>query len=179
MSFGINYDDAATGSDLLPKGDYEVVIKYAGEDATKGGTVYINVTMVIRNDVDQQYKNKYIWHSIWQKKEPSAADIGCGGYSYKQIQSLSKAAGLPNGKKYESLASWCEELKDKVVRVTIDHEEYKGEMQARVKWVNESKFPQCSHAWKKAAPDINPPAQTETGADYTQVQIDNNDDLPF
>ena len=52
MSFKVDHSQA--GSSELPEGEYEAIIKYAGEDATKiSRTEYINVTMVVRNDIDQ------------------------------------------------------------------------------------------------------------------------------
>ena len=90
----------STGGGIIPIGEYEVIIKSALEDVTKGGTPYINVPMIIRNDIEQPYKNAYIWHSIWHVKEPKDADKACGGYSSYGIQTISKAAGLQNGKKY-------------------------------------------------------------------------------
>lgn len=154
MEFTTDYSDVQEGG-LLPKGEYEAIIKYAGEDTTKSGTVHINVTMAIRNDINQQYKNKHIWHKLWHRKDPSPADVSCGGYSNKQIMSLSKAAGLPNGKKYGSLTDWCEELEGKCVRITVEHEEYNGEPQAKVKWVNQSKHPECRHEWKEKENDVD------------------------
>jgi len=187
MAFGVNYDEAGSENSTLPEGEYEVIIKYAGEDVTaRAKTAYINVTCVIRNDVDQQYKNKYIWHSIWQKKEKSPADLACGGYSSKQIQSLSKAAGLENGKKYESLADWCDDLKNHVIRVTTENEEYpagSGKIQTRVKWTNESKFPQCNHRWKNADVDVvedeAPAPKYAAPAQQGFEEVPSDDDLPF
>lgn len=173
MGFSTDYSEVKDGGGLLPKGEHEAIIKYAGEDTTRAGTVHINVTMVLRNDLEQPYKNKYIWHKLWHRKAPSPADIACGGYSSKQINSLSKAAGLPNGKKYESLADWCEELGDKCVRITVEHEEYQGKTQAKVKWVNESKHRECRHVWKTEAGEAS-----EDGAAFVPLD-ENDDDLPF
>jgi hypothetical protein len=185
MSYNVNYDEAAEGSELIPEGEYECIIKYAGEDATQKGTVYMGATLVVRNDIDQPCKNKYIWHKIWQKKEPSPADLACNGYSSKQINALSKAAKLPNGKKYESLSEWCDELKDKIVRVTVEHEEYNGKTNAKVKWVNESKFPQCKHRWKNADVDVSADDEPAAGyangdtGDFEEIPTPTDDDLPF
>ncbi|WP_312694089.1 DUF669 domain-containing protein [Caproiciproducens sp.] len=180
MAYSVNYDEAAEGPDLIPEGEYECIIKYAGEAATNGGTVYMGVTFVIRNDIDQPCKNKYIWHHIWQKKEPTPADQQCSGYSSKQINAVSKAAKLPNGKKYESLSDWADELKNKIVRVTVEHDEYQGKVSAKVKWVNETKFPTCNHRWKNANTDISAddePAPEQQG--FTEVKNASDDDLPF
>lgn len=178
MAYSVNYDEAAEGSEIIPEGEYECIIKYAGEDATNGGTVYMGVTFVVRNDVDQPCKNKYIWHHIWQKKEPTPADLACSGYSSKQINAVSKAAKLPNGKKYESLSDWADELKNKIVRVTVEHEEYQGKPQVKVKWINESKFPQCSHMWKNADVDVSANDEPAPSENFEQIPIADQD-LPF
>lgn len=184
MAFNTDYTDVKEGSGgILPIGEYEAIVKYAGEDATKSGTVHINITCVIRNDVEQKYKNKYVWDKLWHRKEPSPADLACGGYSSKQIMSRSKAAGLPNNQKYESLADWGEQLKDKPVRITIEHEEYNGEIQAKVKWVNESRCLPCNHVWmtpttgafKPATAGYIPVSGPEDFAEITEK----DNDLPF
>ncbi|HPK26830.1 MAG TPA: DUF669 domain-containing protein, partial [Anaerolineaceae bacterium] len=114
MGFGIDYNQASS-AELIPAGEYEVIIKDAFEDISKSGTVFFNVPLIIRNDVEQAYQNAYIWHKLWKKKEPTAEDLACDGYSFKQIQNLSKAAGLPNGKNYESIQKWGEDLAGKPV----------------------------------------------------------------
>jgi hypothetical protein len=187
MPFGVDYSQ--TAEDIIPEGEYEAIVKYAGEDVTKvNKTPYINVTLVIRNDVDQRHKNRYIRHSIWHKKEPSQADLACGGYSAKQIQSLSKAAGLPNGKKYDSLEDWCDDLANKPVRVTVQHEEYpegSGTMHARIRWINESKQLPCRHVWKDAE-DVSEDMPAQNGAEpaqsnteFEEVKNITDGDLPF
>lgn len=184
MGFSTDYSDVKTGSGgVLPEGEYEVIIKYAGEDTTRTGTVYINVTMVLRNDVEQAFKNNYIWHKLWQRKEPSPADLAMGGYSSKQINSLSQAAGLPNNQKFESISEWGEQLKDKPVRITVEHETWKEQMQARVKWVNESRAPNCQHEWKgEGHGDSSNTADNALTPDAQQqfVELEEDDgDLPF
>jgi hypothetical protein len=166
--FEINHNEASSSGGLMPVGEYECIIKSALEDVTKGGTIFINVPLVVRNDIEQPYKNAYIWHSIWQVKEPKEADKACQGFSSFGIQSLSKAAGLQNGKKYASLAEWGADLKLKLVRVSVKHEEYQGNTQAKVKFVNETKFPTCNHVWK------NQPASAGLMPDGIK-----DDDLPF
>ena len=182
MAFTVDHSQASGGTDLLPEGEYEVIIKYASEDVTKGGTMYINVTCVIRNDIEQKFKNKYVWYSIWRKKEPTPADLSCSGYSSKQIQNLSKAVKLPDGKEYENIADWCDDLKNHVFKVTIEHEEYKGKTQAKVKWTDETKYPECHHIWKKAGdetPAANETASANTPAAGEYVEVTSDDDLPF
>lgn len=171
MGFGINYDEA--GSDLLPKGEYECITGVVKRTTTQNGVPVIDFPLVIRNDVaDNAYKNRKIFHSLWMKKEPTAADNACEGFSAKQIQSLSKAACLPNGKSYASIDEWCDDISNKLVRVTVDHEEYKGSMQARVKWVNETKNKECTHKW-------DAPLVPDGQQDFSEIIDEDDSDVPF
>lgn len=178
MSFEVNHNEASTGGGIIPTGEYEVIIKSAIEDCSKSGTMFINVPLIIRNDVEQPFKNAYIWHKIWQLKQPSDADIACGGYSSKGIQNLSKAAGLQNGKKYDDLEAWGDDLKGKLLRVNVKHEEYNGETQVKVRYVNETKEPVCNHVFKSAAGQ--PATVPEDNNNFGFYPINEDDeDLPF
>lgn len=157
MGFSTNYDNISEGSELLPVGEYECVIKSASMNTTKNGTPYFDVRLVIRNDVQQRYQNKYIFHNIWKKKDPSADDMLIGGFSFKQIMSMAKATKLPQGKNYETLDQMGADMVGKPILVTIEHNEYNGNISERVKFTNESKYPDCRHVFKEAA------SQSQTG----------------
>lgn len=163
--------DYNAANDLIPEGEYECIIRQVAVDVTRNGTEYIDVPLIIRNDVEENpRRGGTIYHKLWRRREPTAADLACDGFSAKQIQSLSKAAGLPNGKSYPSMDEWMEELAGKLVRVTVYHEEYKGVEQARVSWVNQTRKPDCRHVYKDAAPGLEGPELREIG---------NEDDVPF
>ncbi len=100
---------------------------------------------------------------------------------------LGKAAGLPDGKDYDSLEQFLEELIKKPVRVTIKHGEWNGEKREEVSWLNPTKFPtvksilfkqsQSSTAQTYAQPQQSyAPAQTANQG-FVDMPID--DDLPF
>lgn len=169
MAFGVDYSKASEGG-LIPEGEYEVIIKNAGEDVTKNGTHHLSIPMIVRNDIEQPRKNARIWHKIWKKKEPTETDNQCGGFSSAQIQSLSKAAGLPNGKQYADLGEWCEDLNAKLARVTVKHEDWNGNTNARVAFVNPSKHSVCNHIFKSS--DGVVPANSFQ-------EVDDDGDLPF
>lgn len=155
MNFTTNYDDVGTGSELLPEGLYECVVKSASLNATQNGTPYFDVRFVIRNDVSQKYQNKYIFHSIWKRKTPSEADMQLDGYSFKQIMALAKAAKIPAGKNYANLDEMGKDIEGKPVLVEVYHDTYNGNTNVRVKYVNESKYPDCKHVFKESAPAAN------------------------
>lgn len=153
MNFSTNYDDL--GSSLLPEGKYECIVKDAFTSETKKGTPYLDIRLVIRNDVEQKYQNKYIFHSIWKKKEPSEQDKQVDGYSFKQLMSLANAAGLPSGKSYASVEELCKDFVGKCVGVETEHDEYDGKTNVRVKYCNKTEYPECKHVFKEAAAPVD------------------------
>ncbi|MDF3000549.1 MAG: hypothetical protein K0Q48_668 [Bacillota bacterium] len=168
MGFSVNHNEASKGGGLIPEGEYEVIIKEAFLDVTKGGTAFINIPMIVRNDVEQPYQGAYLWHSLWRRKEPTDGDLACDGFSIKQIQTLSKAAGLENGKQYADLSDWSLDLKHKPLRITVKHEDYNNKTSAKVGYINETKVGTVKHQFKSA--DLAPTGMEE---------IDEDDDMPF
>lgn len=156
--FQINHEESYSGSKLMPEGEYEIIIKSAFEDATKNGIPYINIPLVVRNDVEQPYKNKHIFHSMWKNKES-------GEYNFKAINTIAKAIGIPNGTKFESLEQLLDSFKNKTAKITIKHNEYNGTTSERVSFWNPTKFPECKHVFKSQA--------------ATDVTEQEKDDLPF
>nr|DAP61929.1 MAG TPA: Protein of unknown function (DUF669) [Caudoviricetes sp.] len=197
MNFTTNYDNVGTGSDLIPEGEYECVVRTAALNSTGKGTPYFDVRLVIRNDVSQKFSNRYIFHSLWKKKEPSEADMQVDGFSFAQIMALAKAAQLPAGKSYAGLNEMGKDLIGQPVRVTIEHSTNpnNGQTNERVKYVNESKYPDCRHVYKEAAPAAGsqtyarkPQAQFASAAVPTAVtaadlsdfeEVISDSDLPF
>lgn len=193
MNFSTNYDDL--GSSLLPEGKYECIVKDAFPSETKKGTPYLDIRLVIRNDVEQKYQNKYIFHSIWKKKEPSEQDKQVDGYSFKQLMSLANAAGLPSGKSYASVEELCKDFVGKCVNAETEHDEYDGKTNVRVKYCNKTEYPECKHVFKEApaAADSNTyqkpkqdafaqPATVRTPSDINLddfEEIIGDGDLPF
>lgn len=153
MAFGISYKQTENNS-IIPIGEYEVFIKSAEEKVTQAGKSYISVSFIVRNDVEQRYKNKYIWYSIWKKKEPNQADIACGGYNNQQIQFLSKAVQFSDGTEFASIQDWMKQLKGRVLKITIKHEEFNGKIRERVQKVDITKYPQYDEVFEEDDEDM-------------------------
>ena len=187
MGFSTNYEDVQD-FDLIPKGEYEVIITKIEERTTPNGATGLNFALTIRNDVEQNCKNRCIFHTLWKRREPTQADIQVQGYSFKQIMQLAKSVRLPSGKSYETVYSLCDELSGKIMRVTVDHREYNGRTYEEVKFMNESQFPECKHTFKTAVTSdtvAQRPAETFANSgtysgnvdDYEEILSDG--DLPF
>lgn len=191
MGFSTNYEGMSDNYGPIPEGEYEVVIRNIEERTTKNGATGINLSLVIRNDVEQKYKDRYLFHTLWKRKEPTEADMQVQGYSFKQIMILAKAAKLPSGKAYENVQQLCEDLLKRPLRVTVEHEtnDYNGKTRENIRYINESKFPECRHVYKEkksaaASETIAPKpqdqfaAQTANTADEFE-EILSDGDIPF
>ncbi|MBU5439472.1 DUF669 domain-containing protein [Tissierella sp. MSJ-40] len=160
--FTINHDEAMDTS-VIEEGTYEVLVAKAFEDVSKNGSIFINLHLVVRNDVDQKYKNKYIFASIWQNKET-------GQYHSGMINTVAKALKIENGKRFNSLQELLDDFLNKTARVTVKHEEYNGKTYERVQSWEPSRFNTCNHMFKESQ-------NTSTGiSGFYPVS---NDDIPF
>lgn len=148
MAFVTEYNEKDS-YDLIPEGDYEVIIKNAEERATRDGRNYINLWLVIRNDVEQKYKNRYIFHTFWKRKEPTQQDLQVEGYGYDMLMILAKSAKLPNGKRYETISDLCKDLKNHTLLVSVTHDDYNGKPREKVEYISETMFPVCKHVFNK------------------------------
>ena len=133
--------------------------------------------MVVRNDVEQAYKNGYIWHAIWHMKNPTASDSEVNGYNSREIQSLSKAVDFENGTSFNSLEEWMTALKHMLCRVTVKHEIYNNTPQAKVKSVKSTAFPECVHVWKEKSAGL--PAMSIPTVATGFKTLGDDDDLPW
>lgn len=149
MAFSTNYENVDDYG-LVPVGTYEVVIRNIEEHTTKKGSTGLNLSLVIRNDVEQKQKNRYLFHTIWKKKEPTDADMQVQGYNFNQLMRLAKAAKLPSGKAYETVEDLCKDLLHRPLLVKVKHGEYNGKQREEIERIEESKFPQCNHVFKTA-----------------------------
>lgn len=186
MAFNTNYEEVQD-FDLIPKGEYEVIITKIEERTTQNGATGLNFTLVIRNDVDQKCRNRLIFHTLWKRREPTQTDMQVQGYSFNQVMQLAKAIRLPSGKSYETLYKLLDDISGKIMRVTVGHREYNGRTYEEVKFMNETKFPECKHTFKTAVTSdtvAERPAETFANSgsygsvnDYEEILSDG--DVPF
>lgn len=159
MGFSTNYENVDEYG-LVPVGMYEVVIRNIEEHTTKKGSTGLNLSLVIRNDVEQKQKNRYLFHTLWKRKEPTQADMQVQGYSFNQLMQLAKAAKLPSGKAYETVEDLCKDLLHRPLLVKVKHDKWSGNLREEIERIEESKFPQCNHVFK-VSPAIDPEAPAQ------------------
>ena len=172
MGFKNDFSQANNGDNIKPEGDYECIITAIEERTTKNGKTGLNISMVIRNDIQgQRYGNAMLFYTLWKRREPTQMDMQVGGYGFGQVMALGKAAGLPDGKDYASLKEYCEDLLNKCVIAHMKHEDYNGKTQERVRWLNPTKHPECRHVFKKATPTADSYAKNEQTFANTQQAL--------
>ncbi|KAF0342528.1 DUF669 domain-containing protein [Pediococcus acidilactici] len=155
-------------------GKYEAVINSVAEDATKGGTQFINLDLIIRNDLKgQKFGNAHIFTRIFKSKKTNKYPIG-------MIMTIAKAAGMKDKTHFDSLEDYFQKLWHKPVLVTVKNEEseYNGKKyeNLNVKRWEISKFPEVQHKFKESNKETG---STDPFANGGQSIDISDEDLPF
>ena len=186
MAFNVNYSKAQQGDGIKPEGYYEVIIHRAEEKTTPNGKRKISFRLIIRNDVEQGYKNGYIFHDIWAKtpEKLTPDDEAVGGYNFAQLMAVAEAAKLPQDKEYANLAALLSDMVDKPICVNLYHDTYNGKTNEKVKGIYPTKFPEVKHKQKTSAAAgtyaAKPAAQFAAApAAPAEAASEADDDYPF
>jgi hypothetical protein len=135
--FSLDFNDVFEGTSRIADGDYEIVVNRVKEDATPGGAEFVEFDLIIRNDVDQAYKNMHVFHKVWKAKDT-------GKYNMKTFNTMGKACQLQNGKSYKSLQELITDFEFKTALINVKNEEseYRGKTytNTNVKYWNKSKL---------------------------------------
>lgn len=167
MAFSTNYEET-NDYGLVPAGDYEVIIRNAEARTLNSGKGKLGFSLVIRNDVQQGFQNRYLFLDIWKKLEPNAQDQQVQGYNFKQLMQLAKSAGLPDGKAYETVEELCRDLAGRTLRVSVTHDTYNGRTSEKIdqlRGVKPTQFPECRHVMKEKAAPVPSDAPAQKPAD--------------
>lgn len=161
---------------LIPQGDYEVIIGEMKEKTMKSGAVGMNMKLIIRNDVKQNSQNRYIFHTLWKRKTPTAADMQVQGYGFNQIMYLAKAASIPAGKNYENVYDLCKDLQGRCIKVAVIHEEYNGRTSERIDSMYPSDYPENHHEYRQKKENQSAPVAVP---DLSDFEVLSDGDVPF
>lgn len=146
MSFKIDYSKAAE-FEGVQNGTYEVIVKTAHETVSKSGKEHIYIDFVIRNDIEQDFKNFHIFYKFWKQKED-------GKYNLRRFTKLVKDLRVPDGKEYENLQACLDDFVGKVCKVRVANEKSTSKENGQtydnlnVKQTDVSAYPSIQHKWK-------------------------------
>jgi hypothetical protein len=168
----LDFNDVYEGTGKVADGTYEVLVNKCEEGSTPSGAEYIEFDLIIRNDVDQAYKNSHIFHKTWKAKADNK-------YNMKSFNTIGKACQLPNGKSYKTLDELLADYvgKTAVVNVANEESEHNGKTynNTNVKYWVASKLNGHNHV--RQAPKANESTNNPV-VDNTSPNV-SDDDLPF
>ena len=161
MGFGTNYDDIPQGgNELIPEGDYECIIVNAEIRKTQNGKYKVAFSLVIRNDVEQACKNRYLFVDVWRKREPSPSDEQVEGFNFAQLMAVSRAAQIPSGQSFESLEQFLKCMVNRLVIAHATHDDYNDKWFVRCDPLDlmPTQYPECRHVMKEKRQTAQNPA---------------------
>ncbi|WP_283679931.1 DUF669 domain-containing protein [Lentilactobacillus sp. Marseille-Q4993] len=170
MSFKIDYSKISDTN--VQDGDYEVLISKVEEGANPNtGSEYVNFDMVIRNDIaDQKFQNAHVFYRVYRNKQT-------GEYPDSMIFQVAKAAGMNDGKQYNSFEEFMNDMAGKPLKVRVKNEtsDYKGKTyeNLNVKRWGITHYPDVQHQWPT---DMQPQSATKNTDDA--ITID-DEEMPF
>lgn len=188
MAFRID-SKAVSDYELIPEGEYEVIISKIEEKTSfSGSNTKLNFSLIIRNDVEQECKNRYLFLEIWKKHNPNGMDRQVNNYNFSHLMNVVKHCGIPDGTEFETVSDLCKELVNKCMKVSVHHEVYNSKTSAKIDQLyglSDTKFPECKHQFKGVQTSdtfVQKPAesfvsQNNSLADFEEVL--NLDDIPF
>lgn len=167
--FSLDFENTFEGGGIQD-GTYEVIITLASEDANKNGTEFVDLRLIVRNDIDQKHQNQIIFEKLWKAK-------ATGKYNMTMFNTIGKAAQLQKGKTYNSLDDLLSDFVNRPVRVTVKNEEseYNGKTYENlvVKRWEQTKFPSVQHQFKKKKENMTVDEMQAAGV------LVSDEDLPF
>lgn len=166
--FTLDFSKANDGN--IKDGTYEAVISTVKEDAAKTGTEFLNFDLVVRNDIDQQYKNSHVFQKVYRSKATNK-------YNQGMIMTIAQAAGMTDGKKYSNFEEFQKDFTGRPVKVNVRTRErdYQGTKYTDTevaRWAVTA-FPKVAHQWAKGMVPNQPATATPSAPDIK------DDDLPF
>ena len=126
---------------LIEPGWYEVMIEEAEMKYSSKGTPYLNMRMVIRDDVEQRFQGRKVFHSLFFTEKTENI-----------VHAFFKAIRTPNGKTFESYDEMVDYVKGKTLKANIGIEKWEDKEYNRVSSVKESDYPLVAKQAKQDDP---------------------------
>lgn len=167
MAFTTNHNNVQRAN-LMDVGEYELIIISAGTAYTAGNTEYVKIESVVRNDVDQKYKNKHVFDSLWLSEKAME-------FTERKINTVDKALEMPEAT-YESYDEWGAGIVGRAIRAKITHSKPQPGYDPReqVSTYMPTKNPAVMHAFAEELQRSGGVSTKNSG--FTEVE---DDKLPF
>lgn len=161
---------------LLEKGDYEVILEKIEIKKALSGNNYANFTYRVRSDVDQKFKNRIIFDTIFQEKDASGKSNGF--FNRARITKIVKAVYPENTPlKFDSIEDIFESIVGKklVVNVNQRHDDFRDD---EVNYVVYFKASQHGDKVLTSSSDVKNPISESSQGENVGIPASKQDD-PF
>lgn len=180
---------------LIEPGAYEMYVEKAEYRNKKGTTPNINVTLVIRADVEQAHKGRKIFHTFWISQKPESVE-----FCMNMIASFLNKIGAEDGQDFFSEQEVAAYMVANPIIGIVETDEYNGKERSVIGEFEVSDFvgekveivENDKKDLEKAKKDVAKAGKEkkETEKEYTRVDEDpfandgepidiSDDDLPF
>ena len=121
-------------NELVKDGDYECTIENIKIKTTPNGVEYLSVMCRVRDDVEQAYKNKCLFDSIWHSKENPNI------FNPKRINQLLGTQAVQDGQVFDTIDDVINFLTGAklIAHVKIEFSEYQNKDINVIKYFNKS-----------------------------------------
>jgi hypothetical protein len=89
---------------LLAEGEYEVVIERVEEKVSTNGKKNISIMFRVRDDIEQDGKNRVLFESIWKEKDTDF-------YNRKRLNQLLGTQHFEDGKTFKDINDVLDSIK--------------------------------------------------------------------
>lgn len=161
MSYKFN-ESEATSEELLPEGDYEVILEKAEfKETPTSKRKKIGLAYRIRSDVEQSCKNRVLFDDIWTDKETNSI------YDNKKINRIMGTQNIADGKEWKTIQDVVKDMIGiyLIAHVAIKHDDYNNKNVNAISYYKESKH--------------KPQTIGEQASSNLQDFDINEDDIPF
>ena len=157
----------------IAPGDYEVVLDKVDKGITLNGTPRLKLTFKIREDVEQDFKGRLIWETLWlDKREDYAKD---GWFDMGRLEKI--ILSQPDGKRtFNSADEVLVYLNGLHMLVTIENSEPRWD-DKKGDYVTDSNIVRYSH--RPSVWDVTPHTATAPKVSKPVSDPFNGGDLPF
>ena len=174
--------EADKGFGLIEPGDYEMFVSKAEWRTKNQSTPNFNLTLVIRTDVDQDYKGRSVFHSFYISKDAEKKET-----SMNMLMAFLHKIGATDGMDFTTEKEVAAFMVGKAVVGTVDTEEYKGKKNSRIQGFTVSDLlgepinteDKKDTSMKKAGETKKTTAEDDPFDDSHKTIDISDDDLPF
>lgn len=175
MSYTYDKNDA---NGLVKEGDYEAIIERMEVKTIPSGKNKLSVAFRIRDDVDQAYKNKWMFKDIWESKEEP------GVFNRKQVNQLLGTQKIEDGQTFDDINQVIKFLEGcpLIIHISIEFDDYRGEDVNAISYFKKTKVvPQVvgGDDVEEDVPQNPAPAPKQEKEPAKEGVVIGDDDLPF